>query len=85
VHVGGTSTRQSSLPLYREQLRGHLRFLAKHRGPAAAEQARRYLTWILRTRILIASRAQRPDYRCAVDWLASRPAAVLLQERVSAT
>ena len=30
-------------PMYREQLRGHLRFFAKHYGPRRAEQARRLL------------------------------------------
>ena len=32
VHVGGASTRLDWPPMYREQVRGHLRFFAKHRG-----------------------------------------------------
>ncbi|MDQ2911230.1 MAG: glycosyltransferase family 2 protein, partial [Actinomycetota bacterium] len=43
VHVGGATTRQNWGPMFREQLRGHLRFLAKHRGPKEAERARRLL------------------------------------------
>src|SRR5205807_1255233 len=37
-HVGGAS---HGGRMYVENLRGNLRFLAKHRGPAAAERARR--------------------------------------------
>ena len=40
VHVGGAS---HGGRLYVENLRGHLRFLAKHRGPREAERARRLL------------------------------------------
>jgi N-acetylglucosaminyl-diphospho-decaprenol L-rhamnosyltransferase len=43
VHVGGASTRQNWSPMFREQVRGHLRFLAKHRGAREAEWARRLL------------------------------------------
>ena len=38
VHVGGATTAQNWGPMYREQLRGHLRFLAKHRGRREAER-----------------------------------------------
>ncbi|MBA3788319.1 MAG: glycosyltransferase family 2 protein, partial [Actinobacteria bacterium] len=40
VHVGGAS---HGGRLYRENLRGHLRFIAKHRGGRSAERARRLL------------------------------------------
>jgi N-acetylglucosaminyl-diphospho-decaprenol L-rhamnosyltransferase len=43
VHVGGTATRRDWPAMYREQLRGHLRFLAKHHGLEEAEKARRLL------------------------------------------
>ena len=50
VHVGGATTRQNWGPMFREQVRGHLRFLAKHRGPKEAERARRLLLASLRLR-----------------------------------
>jgi N-acetylglucosaminyl-diphospho-decaprenol L-rhamnosyltransferase len=81
VHVGGASTRQSWARMYREQLRGHLRFLSKHHGVAAAEQARRYLSWALRMRLLVGTGPQRQAYREAAAWLASGPAALLLDDR----
>src|SRR5262249_17212099 len=49
VHVGGAS---HGGRLYVENLRGQLRFLAKHRGARAAERARRLLLWSLRGRAL---------------------------------
>jgi N-acetylglucosaminyl-diphospho-decaprenol L-rhamnosyltransferase len=71
VHVGGASTRTAWPMMYREQLRGHLLFLAKHQGPNAAEQARRHLTRIVRLRVLAASGETRVAYREAAVWLAS--------------
>src|SRR3954469_2857697 len=50
VHVGGATTAQHWGPIYREQLRGHLRFLAKHRGRHDAERARRLLLASMRLR-----------------------------------
>ena len=47
VHVGGAA---HGGRLYRENLRGHLRFLAKHRGAREAERARRLLLVALRLR-----------------------------------
>jgi GT2 family glycosyltransferase len=70
-HVGGASWRRESATLFREQLRGHLRFLAKHRGQAAAARARRVLLAGLRLRSLV-FRGERGDvYRSAADWLRS--------------
>jgi GT2 family glycosyltransferase len=50
VHVGGASTRQNWSPMFREQVRGHVRFLAKHHGRREAERARRLLAASLRLR-----------------------------------
>jgi GT2 family glycosyltransferase len=43
VHVGGASTRQNWSPMFREQVRGHLRFLSKHHGAREAERGRKLL------------------------------------------
>ncbi|MBA2385407.1 MAG: glycosyltransferase family 2 protein [Actinobacteria bacterium] len=68
VHVGAAAHGGRML---RENLRGHLRFLAKHRGERYAERARRLLSWGLALR----GRAFRGDrgrvYRDAADWLRS--------------
>jgi N-acetylglucosaminyl-diphospho-decaprenol L-rhamnosyltransferase len=69
VHVGGASWRAESATLFTEQVRGHLRFLAKHQGQRAAERGRRVLLAGLRLRSLI-FRGERGDvYRNAADWL----------------
>ena len=47
VHVRGAS---HGGRLYRENLRGHLRFLRKHHGDESAERARRLLRFALRLR-----------------------------------
>jgi N-acetylglucosaminyl-diphospho-decaprenol L-rhamnosyltransferase len=68
VHVGAAAHGGRML---RENLRGHLRFLAKHRGEGYAERARRLLSWAL----VLRGRAFRGDrgrmYRDAADWLRS--------------
>ena len=74
VHVGGAS---HGGRLYRENLRGHLRFLSKHRGPRYAERGRKLLLLALRLRGGLPWRA-RADYREAADWLASGDVAELL-------
>jgi GT2 family glycosyltransferase len=76
VHVGGAA---HGGRLYRENLRGHLRFMAKHHGPAAAEQTRRLLLLALRLRGLVFRGSRGSDYRDAARWLASGSAAALLQ------
>ena len=53
VHVGGAS---HGGQMYVENLRGHLRFFAKHDGPKAAERARVLLLWSLRLRALVLRR-----------------------------
>jgi GT2 family glycosyltransferase len=47
THVAGAS---HGGRMFDENVRGHLRYLAKHRGDAYAERARRLLLWALRLR-----------------------------------
>jgi N-acetylglucosaminyl-diphospho-decaprenol L-rhamnosyltransferase len=79
VHVGGASTRPEWGRLYREQLRSHLRFFAKHHGPARAEQARLLLLRALRVRALLFPGERGRTYGQAADWLASGDASALLE------
>jgi N-acetylglucosaminyl-diphospho-decaprenol L-rhamnosyltransferase len=79
VHVGGASTRLEWGRMYREQLRGHLRFLAKHQGFDRAEQARRLLVAALRLRGVLFRGERGRTYREAGRWLASGDARALLQ------
>jgi len=76
VHVGGAAHRGR---LYRENLRGHLLFLWKHRGPGAAERARRLLLAALRLRGVLFPGERGRTYREAAGWLASGDAAALLE------
>jgi GT2 family glycosyltransferase len=80
VHVGGAS---HGGRLFRENLRGHLRFLSKHEGARQAERARRLLLVALRLRGLIFRGARGSTYREAADWLASGDAATLLAEKTA--
>jgi N-acetylglucosaminyl-diphospho-decaprenol L-rhamnosyltransferase len=75
VHVGGAS---HGGRMFRENLRGHLRFLAKHHGPAEAERARRLLLTSLRMRGAMFPGERGRMYREAADWLASGSAESLL-------
>ena len=81
VHVGGASWRRESALLFREQVRGHLRFLAKHRGPAAAERARRVMLAGLRLRTYVFRGERREVYRSAAEWLARDSATALIESR----
>jgi N-acetylglucosaminyl-diphospho-decaprenol L-rhamnosyltransferase len=78
VHVGGAS---HGGDLFQENLRGHLRFLAKHRGLREAERARRLLLWALRLRRLLFRGERRRRYRDAARWLASGRVPSLLERR----
>ena len=78
VHVGGATTTQNWGPMYREQLRGHLRFLAKHRGPREAERARQLLLASMRLRSVTFLGERRRTYREAARWLGSARAGELL-------
>ena len=75
VHVRGAS---HSGRLYRENLRGHLLFLWKHRGAKEAERARRLLLASLRLRGLVYRGERGRTYREGAAWLASGDAAALL-------
>jgi GT2 family glycosyltransferase len=79
VHVGGSTTKQNWGPMFREQVRGHLRFLADHRGERQAERARRLMlvALALRGRIFRGERGE--AYRSAARWLASGPTSTLLE------
>jgi len=72
VHVGGASHGGG---MYVENLRGHLRFMAKHHGPRAAERTRVLLLWSLRLRSLV---LRRESYRDGVRFLSSGRADTLL-------
>jgi N-acetylglucosaminyl-diphospho-decaprenol L-rhamnosyltransferase len=75
VHVGGASTSQAGPLLYREQLRSHLRFLAKHHGLRDAERARRLLVFAMGVRAVVFGILRRPERRSlsrdAAAWLRS--------------
>ena len=75
VHVRGAS---HGGRLYRENLRGHLRFLSKHRGPAYAERARRLLLGALRIRGVLFRGERGRVYRETAAWLGSGDASSLL-------
>jgi len=75
VHVGGAS---HGGRLLRENVRGHLRFLAKHRGVPYAERARRLLRAGLRVRGMLFRGERGRAYRETADWLGSRPVPELL-------
>ena len=81
VHVGGATTRQNWGPMYREQLRGHLRFFDKHRGRREAERARRLLLASLRLRSVIFRGERRRTYAEAARWLAGSRTQELLESR----
>jgi len=76
VHVGGAS---HGGRMYEENLRGHLRFFAKHRGRREAERARRLLLWGVRLRAVLFRGERRAMYRHAAGWLASGSASSLLE------
>ena len=76
VHVGGAS---HGGRMFREQVKGHLRFLAKHRGLREAERARRLLGASLRLRGLLFRGERGRMYRDAARMLASGPVAKLLE------
>jgi GT2 family glycosyltransferase len=78
VHVGGASTKQNWGPMFREQVRGHLRFLAKHRGAHEAERARKLLLASLRLRGLVFPGDRGRTYADAARWLAGSSVQELL-------
>jgi N-acetylglucosaminyl-diphospho-decaprenol L-rhamnosyltransferase len=76
VHVGGAA---HGGRMYRENLRGQLRFLAKHHGLEEAERARKLLLAGVRARAALFPPSRRDAYRDAAAWLASSSAAALLR------
>ena len=64
--------------LFLEIQKGHLRFLAKHRGSAYAERARRLLLVALELRGLVFRGERGRMYREAATWLRSAPVERLL-------
>ena len=80
VHIGGASTRTVWDQMYREQLRSHLRFLAKHHGLRRAEQARRLLLWAMRLRAILFRGERRRLSRDAAAWLAGGNVPTLLDD-----
>ena len=77
VHVGGAS---HGGRMFRENLRGHLRFLAKHRGRRTAERARKVLLVALRLRALVFRGGRGRMYREAAAWLGSGRVPELLEQ-----
>ena len=75
VHVGGAS---HGGRLFADNVRGHLRFLAKHRGLAYAERARVLLLTGVRLRLLLFRGDRARSYREAARWLASADVRTLL-------
>jgi hypothetical protein len=74
VHLGGAS---HGGRLFVENLRGLLRFLAKHRGARYAERARLLLLWSLRLRALVFRGERGRSYREGARFLASLDVATL--------
>lgn len=68
-HSGGASTRRDWPESYRRQLAGHLRFIRKHHGGAAAERSRRTLIAAVALRALLSRGEARAGARRAVPWL----------------
>jgi N-acetylglucosaminyl-diphospho-decaprenol L-rhamnosyltransferase len=87
VHVGGASTAAVWPQMYREQLRSHLRFLAKHHGLPEAERARKLLAASMRLRALVFGILGRRERRAlsldAAAWLRSGDAGALLRQSCS--
>jgi GT2 family glycosyltransferase len=79
VHVGGASTKQNWGPMFREQVRGHVRFLAKHRGTREAERARRLLGLSLRLRGVLFRGERGRTYAETARWLAGSSVEELLR------
>ena len=79
VHVGGATTSQDWGPMFREQVSGHLRFLADHRSEREAERARRLMLVALAVRGRLFGGERGKAYRTAARWLSSAPATALLE------
>ena len=69
THVGGATTKKTWGPMFREQVRGHIRFLDKHRGRREAERARKLLLVSLRLRGWVFPGDRGRTYADTADWL----------------
>lgn len=67
--------------LFRELVRGHLRYFMKFHGIVAAERARRIMLAGTRARALLHRGERAAVYRDTTRWLASGPATTLLESR----
>jgi hypothetical protein len=76
VHVGGAA---HGGRFFDEQIRGHIRFLVKHRGGREAERARRLLIVALRLRGLLYRGERGRMYRQGARFLASGSARALAE------
>lgn len=76
VHVGGAT---HGGRFFGEQVKGHLRFLAKHRGLREAERARRLLVLALRLRGVLFRGERGRMYADAARMLGSAPTKTLLR------
>jgi GT2 family glycosyltransferase len=76
VHVGGAS---HGGRMFRENVRGHLRYLSKHEGASVAERARRVMRagLLLRGRLYRGARGR--QYRETAAWLGSGDVPALLE------
>ncbi len=68
VHVGGAT---HGGRMYVENLRGHVRWFAKHKGERQAESVRRLLLFSLRLRALFFRGERREHYRDGIRFLSS--------------
>ena len=80
IHVGRGSSGAVAEQMYREQLRSHLRFLAKHESMQRAEQARRLLIAAMLLRSLVLRGTRRKISRQAFRWLRSGRTGELLHD-----
>jgi N-acetylglucosaminyl-diphospho-decaprenol L-rhamnosyltransferase len=78
VHV---LTSSANPAMFRHLVRGHLRFLAKHRGAREAERARRLMFVALGLRGLVFRGERGRAYRETARWLRSGGVASLLESR----
>jgi hypothetical protein len=77
--VGGATTTQNWGPMFREQVRGHLRFLADHRSERDAERARKLMLVALTVRGRLFRGSRAAAYRSVARWLASGRTPSLLE------
>lgn len=80
IHVGRGSSDAVAEEMYREQLRSHLRFLAKHESMEGAEQARKLLVAAMLLRSIVLRGNRRKISRQAFLWLRSGRTPDLLHE-----